>query len=511
MSKSASSSDTDAEYKINDRVIVDWNGCLYEAKIINTKETDTNKKRYKVHFTNWSSSHDEWKDSIFIFPRTEENLSTLKEQRAYIAKHNVKPSKKSNVPKKKQAGSAAGAGSGEKSGSDKNSSKNDEKDADLKSVSSVNSDKSHAKPKAETKSKSLKEHEKNLQKQAKLKLKQEENKLSRANRAARRSILSNESSVASTPTKTPKTTEIKKKESALSRLEWDEKLKSIRKPSLAKTGTNSSMSRRSLRTNSEECSSEVSMQSNLTTSTLVSNVTEVSVVGRRKSTRNQKILPASDSQNFLSTSTSFEDKKPQKPSLPVAELETENSVSEAPVEATNEAVDEPMDQEAEAEPETKLEKESATKQPEPAAAAAPKKSPDEVNNNHVLSLLEELKTAQLKGDIVEEIYWEGETVNVKLDEDDMFQPAEITEIKVEADGKYNYHILLEDSKNREPMVVSVNKLQKISEVRRTKRTKVFETESKSKSGTPSKEKNEKVKESEVVRGVGLIIFAFKIL
>merc|ERR1719454_261046 len=82
------------EFKINDRVIVDWRGCLYEAKIINIKQTELNKNRFKVHFINWNSSHDEWKEAKDIFPRSEENLRTLNEQRAYIAKHNVKPGKK---------------------------------------------------------------------------------------------------------------------------------------------------------------------------------------------------------------------------------------------------------------------------------------------------------------------------------------------------------------------------------------------------------------------------------
>lgn len=142
--------DSDLNYQINDRVIVDWNGCLYEAKVINVKELE-NKKRYKVHFTNWSSKHDEWKDSFFIFPRTEENLNTLKEQREYIAQHNVKPKsdvKSGSSDKEKPTLSQSGTSTNpEKSTSKKSSEKTLKKSKSKESISDKNEKNTNKLPK----------------------------------------------------------------------------------------------------------------------------------------------------------------------------------------------------------------------------------------------------------------------------------------------------------------------------------------------------------------------------
>merc|ERR1712066_535074 len=73
-------------FEVGQKAIVDWRGCLYEAKIVRTDFLREDDKHYFIHFNGWSSNHDEWRGIEDIFPFTEENITTLKEQRVYLKK-----------------------------------------------------------------------------------------------------------------------------------------------------------------------------------------------------------------------------------------------------------------------------------------------------------------------------------------------------------------------------------------------------------------------------------------
>lgn len=80
------------DFEIGSKVIVDWRGCLYEAKIL--KKDTSREKQYFIHFDGWSKNHDEWRAPGTIYPMNSENLRTLREQHEYIKTHNLKPKSK---------------------------------------------------------------------------------------------------------------------------------------------------------------------------------------------------------------------------------------------------------------------------------------------------------------------------------------------------------------------------------------------------------------------------------
>jgi len=71
-------------FEVGAKVIVDWRGCFYQAKIVRKNTSRTDNKHYFVHFNGWSSNHDEWKCLDVIYPLTDENQKTLEEHHEFI-------------------------------------------------------------------------------------------------------------------------------------------------------------------------------------------------------------------------------------------------------------------------------------------------------------------------------------------------------------------------------------------------------------------------------------------
>jgi len=71
-------------FEVGAKVIVDWRGCLYEAKIVKVNKARQDNRHYFVHFNGWSSNHDEWKALEAIYPMNSENLKTLREHNEFI-------------------------------------------------------------------------------------------------------------------------------------------------------------------------------------------------------------------------------------------------------------------------------------------------------------------------------------------------------------------------------------------------------------------------------------------
>ena len=140
-------------FEVGAKVIVDWRGCFYQAKIVRKNTTRTDNKHYFVHFNGWSSNHDEWKCLDVIYPLTGENQKTLDEHHEFIKQQrNTKTTgkgkrkalddsddKKLNAKKEKRDRS-------EKSGDDKSENKSE------KSYKSGESDKFRAKLSEKSKS-----------------------------------------------------------------------------------------------------------------------------------------------------------------------------------------------------------------------------------------------------------------------------------------------------------------------------------------------------------------------
>merc|ERR1711972_339971 len=84
----------DNSFEVGAKVIVDWRGCLYEAKIVKKNMNRTDNKHYFIHFNGWSSNHDEWKLIDVIYPNNSENQKTLKEHHEFIKQNRNKTNKR---------------------------------------------------------------------------------------------------------------------------------------------------------------------------------------------------------------------------------------------------------------------------------------------------------------------------------------------------------------------------------------------------------------------------------
>lgn len=78
-------------YSIDEKVIVNWKGCLYPAKVVKTSQ---NNKNYFVHFMGWSKNTDEWKISTDLYPHNAHNVKVLNDQRDFIQTNVLNKKKK---------------------------------------------------------------------------------------------------------------------------------------------------------------------------------------------------------------------------------------------------------------------------------------------------------------------------------------------------------------------------------------------------------------------------------
>lgn len=505
--------DSDLEYQINDRVIVDWNGCLYEAKIINVKEVEK-KKRYKVHFTNWSSKHDEWKDAFFIFPRTEENLNTLKEQREYIAQHNVKPAKdkddkikeKPDINKKNQ--NEPKSGDNRKAKEDKKSQKTAEnsKNADQKSIkrsksketispipnSIASSESTQNSGKKQNSGISLKDN-KNLVKVGK-KISVDSAKLKAKNIKAKATKKINDKQAKSVSKKAEKvlkeevdstpdtagrnspalsTASSRKSKKADKQSQGKDaekkKLSKSSKPDKYQTTTKilpekqpESTRRSSQRTQKENLSYkewndklnkfEASSQEDETLSDVSSRkASRVKSLKRQNNSRKRETTPTPSEASSVSevinkSNNSVKQRRANK-----------DKISEVPQKNKNEGET------------SSIKPIESIPNAEHLVSTAMDQSPEISSSVQNQSLLEEMKKAQANNEFVEEIYWEGETIHYRENDNESPVSALIKNIEIYMGKHYRYQIQLQHSGKIIP-VTDQRKLSKISEVRiRTKR------------------------------------------